>query len=169
MRHTPARMCIRLFSTLAVAAVTFALSACSSTGPEDDPLNDAFEHELSRLAQEVSAFGGVGSEGSTVVVYTLGDDAEAGAEIRSRLDPFFVSEPNGYDVRVRPATGNAGAELVTQVQAALTPALAVEFDANTRHVRVAARTLLSARQAIQEISASDVPMDDVIVLLRTSD
>ena len=156
--------------TLAVATtvLTLALSACSSTGPEDDPLNDAFEHELSRLAQEVAAFGGVGSEGSAVVVYTLGDDPEAEAEIRSRLAPFFVSEPDGYDVHVRPATGNAEVDLVAQVQAAVSSALDVEFDAESRHVRVAARTLYSARQAIQELSASGVSLGDVIVLVRTS-
>ena len=152
---------------LALPFLLFSLSACDTSEPSGLP-RDVLSQDLSKIVAEVPSFGGVAFEApaapgqSGVVVYTLGGDAAAEAELRQRLGGLFV-DPDTLHVRARPARGGGSEALAGQVAAAVSRPLRVEYDEATGYVRAGFWTVHAARGAAHDMEQAGVPLADVIL------
>ena len=91
-----------------------------------------------------------------LVVYTLGNNPEAAAEIERLIGTWE------YVLRERPTRGNASVELQARVRGVLSSVNAVTLDSTTGYVRVSASTIYSLSRAIQELESAGVSLSDVI-------
>lgn len=158
------------FSSIPFKAVPLALllilGACSLGGP-DTPA-DALSGNLAYVTATVPGFGGLGYDvrlrdthgGAMLVVYTLGSDPAAAAEIERLIGSWE------YVLRERPARGDASAERLASVERVIPSTAVARLDATTGYVRVGAPTLFVATQAIGGLESSGIPLSDVIIQIE---
>ena len=152
---------------LAISLAVLSLAACDTSEPGDD-LRDVFSEVVSEMVVDMPAFGGIAFEApdapgrSGIVVYTLGDDPSAAAEVKTRLGMLFP-DPDTLYVRVRPARGDGSEALAEQVAAAVSHSLRVEYDEAVGYVRAGFWTEFAARGAQYDLERAGVPLDDVIL------
>lgn len=158
-------------SAFVLIALTLTLLACSSAEPEGGDLVDPLSIELWRVAAEIPAFGGIGYDesvrdefgSSLLVLYTLGEDPAAEAEIRRRVGSF---NPLHYTVRTRPAQGEGSAELADQIAEVVSFQIyesRVAYDSTTGYVRVGTLTINTAAINFYDLVQAGIPLEDVII------